>query len=84
MKENEKICCKCKHWIKIEDSELTKDSGKCVKLSGKFIKEGLVSAGEKYPEEEITGVVVYPPHDHDIGFTYNTKKWFGCVHFSKF
>ena len=48
--------------------------GKCERLSAQ--------KGEDYPDLEKTGIESTPLCSHDgAGFTYETKSWFGCVHY---
>lgn len=48
--------------------------GKCERLSAQN--------GEDYPDLEKTGIESTPLCSHDgAGSEYETKKWFGCVHY---
>jgi len=80
-------CSSCKFWERTKESEYSKDMGECSFLSGKYIPDGKEIMGNTYPKEvypdtEITGIESYPICWHDgAGFTYETKSWFGCVHY---
>lgn len=81
-------CSSCKFWERIKESEYSKDIGDCSFLSGKYIPDGKEIMGntypkEEYPDKEKTGIESYPICQHDgAGFTYETKSWFGCVHYN--
>ena len=65
-------CSSCKFWGRTKES----DMGECSFLSGNTYPK------EVYPDTEITGIESYPICWHDgAGFTYETKSWFGCVHY---
>ena len=81
-------CSSCKFWGRTKESEYSKDMGDCSFLSGKYIPDGKEIMGNTYPKEvypdtEKTGIESYPICQHDgAGFTYETKSWFGCVHYN--
>jgi hypothetical protein len=69
-------CSSCQFWEKIPETTYSVDMGKCKKLSGTYNPE-------KYPDTEITGIESTPICIHDgSGFMYETKSWFGCVHYN--
>jgi hypothetical protein len=82
------LCFSCKFWERTKESEYSKDMGDCSFLSGKYIPDGKEIMGKTYPKEEYpdiekTGIGSYPICQHDgAGFTYETKSWFGCVHYN--
>lgn len=52
------------------------DMGDCTFLSGNH-------HSDEYPDTGKTGIESTPICVHDgIGFEYQTKSWFGCIHFS--
>jgi hypothetical protein len=68
-------CSSCKFWGRTKESEYSKDMGKCERLSA--------PKGEDYPDLEITGIESTPLCSHDgAGSEYETKGWFGCVHYN--
>jgi len=77
-------CSSCKFWGGTKES----DMGDCSFLSGKYIPDGKEIMGNTYPKEvypdtEKTGIESTPLCSHDgAGFTYETKSWFGCVHYN--
>jgi hypothetical protein len=75
MKLPEFCCSTCKFWESIPETTYSNDMGECHKLSG-------TRKPEKYPDLEITGIESTPICVHDgSGFIYETKSWFGCVHY---
>jgi hypothetical protein len=75
-------CSSCKFWERTKESEYSKDMGDCSFLSGKEIM-GNTYPKEEYPDTEKTGIESYPICQHDgSGFTYETKSWFGCIHYN--
>lgn len=77
----EKICSNCKYWERIPDTTHSVDMGNCSKLSGITIT---YPPEYKFPDVNITGIESTPFCMHDgIGFTYETKSWFGCIHFNE-
>lgn len=76
-----KYCNTCKFWERIQDSDYQKDMGNCHFLSGK--RRETTSEDDVYPSVEMTGIESTPISYHDgIGFEYETKSWFGCIHHS--
>ncbi len=68
-------CSSCKYWTKQKDTDWYTDMGKCERLSA--------PRGEDYPDLEITGIESTPLCSHDgAGSEYETKSWFGCVHYN--
>jgi hypothetical protein len=69
-------CKDCRNWTTQKDTDFYKDMGKCAKLSAKD--------GEEYPNLDESGVESTPLCAHDgAGSEYETKSWFGCIHFEK-
>lgn len=63
----------CKYWNKLKNEN---DLGKCCRLS--------TMLGCEYPDVGNSGIESTPACSHDgIGVYYETKNWFGCIHFKR-
>ena len=83
MKDNNKhncnTCENCKHWI---DKTKINGFGECEILSATYNKSDLRRFDWELDPEK-TGVVAWPQCSHDgHAIEYETKPWFGCIHFS--
>lgn len=73
-------CFSCLYWENPTYNDKKDEIGRCSKLSGIHKKE--VNTIEIYPDIKSTGIESIPICWHDgNGFDYETKSWFGCVHY---
>ena len=73
-------CSSCKYWENPTYNRKEENVGRCSKLSGTHRKD--TNTQDVYPELENTGIESVPICWHDgSGFDYETKSWFGCVHY---
>ena len=79
-------CKDCKFWTPQPSQQLalgmsSSDMGICSKLTGSESKE--YAGNSDCPDVEVTGVEAYPICGHDgMAVDYETKSWFGCIHFT--
>ncbi|MFN8349129.1 MAG: hypothetical protein U0X91_29280 [Spirosomataceae bacterium] len=72
-------CQDCTYWQKNSHSL---DMGACLKLSGKRSKNDYEK--DVYPITLDTGLVSFSINYFEgIGLEYETKSWFGCIHYSQ-
>ena len=74
-------CSSCKFWGNPTYNNKEEEIGRCSKLSGIHRKD--VNSEDVYPDIKNTGIESVPICWHDgSGFDYETKSWFGCVHYN--
>jgi len=74
-------CSSCKFWENPIYNNKEEEIGRCSKLSGIHRKD--VNSEDVYPDIKNTGIESTPICSHDgNGFDYETKSWFGCVHYN--